>query len=128
VTVDPTSENLLDVFAGEVPAPEFVFECAGIPGGVATAASVVRPAGTVAVVGISPERLDLNVDDLIFKEVTIRGSIIYVEEFPMAVRMLEQRAVDVEAMTSQVMPLESYDTAFHLLGQTESAVKILLRP
>ena len=41
--------------------------------------------------------------------------------------MLEQGAIDVETMTTQVMDLEAYDEAFRLLGQPEESVKILLR-
>ena len=127
-TIDPRAEDPVKLFGSELARPEYVFECAGHPGGVATGVAVVRPHGSVTVVGISPEPLDLRVDEMIFKEVVVRGSIIYVEEFPLAIRLLEQGAFDVESLTSQVLPLESFNEGFQRLRQAEDAIKILLQP
>jgi 2-desacetyl-2-hydroxyethyl bacteriochlorophyllide A dehydrogenase len=128
IVIDPGADDPAALFGGDLPAPDHVFECAGIPSGVRTAAAIVKPAGTVAVVGICPEPLDMDVSDLIFKELVIRGSIIYVEEFPAAIRLLEQGAIDVESMITRVMALDDYDEALGLLAQPDESVKILLRP
>ena len=128
VTIDPRSEDPAELFGGDLPAPDYVFECAGIPTGVGTAAAIVRPGGCVAVVGLCPDPLDLNFWELIAKEIVVRVSQTYVEEFPLAIRLMEKNAIDVDALTTDVMPLQSYNKAFRLMGDSEGAVKVLLRP
>ena len=128
LTIDPRSEDPHELFGGHLPAPDYVFECAGIPTGVATAAAIVRPGGCVVVVGLCAEPLDLNFRELITKEIVVRGSHTYVEEFPLAIRLMEQRAIDIDALTTEVMPLQSYKKAFRLMGGSEGAVKVLLKP
>ena len=126
-TIDPNADDPADVFGSDLPRPEYAFECSGIPSGIRTGAALVRPGGTVAVVGICPQPMELDANDLIFKEVVVRGSFIYIEEFPLAIRLLEQGAIDVGAMTTGVMELDAYDEAFRLLAEPEGSVKILLR-
>lgn len=127
VAIDPGADDPTTVFGADLARPEYAFECSGIPSGARTCAAMVKAGGTVAVVGISPRMMELEPTDFIFKELVVRASIAYVEEFPLAIRMLEQGAIDVETMTTQVMDLEAYDEAFRLLGQPEESVKILLR-
>ena len=126
-TIDPRADDPAKVFGSDLARPEYAFECSGIPSGLRTCAALVRPGGTVAVVGISPGRMELDPTDFIFKELVVRASIAYVEEFPLAIRLLEQGAIDVETMTTQVIELDAYGEAFRLLGQPEESVKILLR-
>ena len=128
LVIDPGADDPSALFGGDLPAPDHVFECVGIPSGVRTAVAIVKPAGTVAVVGMCLEPVDMNVRDLIFKEVVVRGSLIYAEEFPLAIRLQQQGAIDVETMTTRVMDLDDYDEAFALLAQPDDSVKILLRP
>jgi threonine dehydrogenase-like Zn-dependent dehydrogenase len=127
-TVDPASDDPIELFGRDLEQPEYVFECAGIPRGIAIGLAVVQPKGCVAVVGICPEPLELRVDELIFKEVVVKGSIIYVEEFPLAIRLLEQDEIDVETMTSDILPLESFQEGFARLHNGEDAIKIQLQP
>ena len=126
--VDPASDDPIALFGRDLEPPEYVFECAGIPRGIAISLAVVQPKGCVSVVGISPKPLELSVDELIFKEVVVKGSFIYVEEFPLAIRLLEQGEIDVESMTSDVLPLESFQSGFTRLGNAEDAIKIQLQP
>ena len=79
-------------------------------------------------VGLCPDPLDLNFGDFITKEVVVRASKTYVEEFPLAIGLMEQGSIDVDALTTDVMPLESYAEAFSLMGDSEGAVKVLLKP
>ena len=89
---------------------------------------VLRRAGASHITVVEPSPARREMAARLGASLTIRGSIIYVEEFPLAIRLLEQRAIDVETMTTKVMPLDSYEEPFRLLGQPENVVKILLRP
>ena len=60
VIVDPRGESPAGLFESDLTPPEYVFECAGIPGGIAMCAAVVRPGGCITVVGVCPDPLDLD--------------------------------------------------------------------
>ena len=127
-TIDPQAHDPVELFERELAPPQFVFECSGHPKAIGTAISIVLPQGVVTVVGVCPEPLDLAAEELVLKEVVVRGSVIYVDEFPMAIRLLEQGAFDVESLTSQVLPLDSFEQGFERLRRAEDAVKIVLAP
>ena len=114
--------------AGEHRRPTVIVECSGAPTAIADAVRLVAPGGTVTVVGIGPAGPGILPLDLVGKEVTVRGSALYVDEFPPAIAMLAARKVVVETLTSGVEPLGRFAAAFSAMRSPEGAVKFLLRP
>lgn len=108
--------------------PHVVLECSGSPSGLGAALRVVAPAGRVVVVGIPVRSGAFAPFDLIGKEVDVRGSIIYIDEFADAIEMLAKGLVDVRSMITGVEPLRRFRQAFDALLQPDSSVKVLLRP
>ena len=101
-------------------APSVVFECSGSPRALSDALRLVAPGGSVVVVGIGPAGPGIAPMDLVGKEITVRGSALYVDEFPVA--------IDVQTLTSGVEPLERFEAAFRGMRQPDAAVKYLVRP
>ena len=126
-TIDPTSEDPAVLFGGEIPRPDYVFECSAAPSGLDMAVEIVRPRGVITIVGVATGPVGLQSPNVIHKEATIRGSFIYVEEFALAIEMLARQRLDLSGLTSDVVPLESFEDAFERLRQG-TAVKILLQP
>jgi threonine dehydrogenase-like Zn-dependent dehydrogenase len=63
------------------------------------------------------------------KEASILTGFIYVEEeFAQAVLLLASGAVDVDTLTTAVVPLERFADAFAALRQPESTMKVLIGP
>jgi len=105
-----------------------ILECSGNPIGFQSAVALAAPKSTVTVVGISPEPLKMVASEFVFKELAIRGSFIYVEEFPLAIRMLAEEVVDVQSLTTLECPMASFEQAFESLRSAEESVKIVLKP
>jgi len=63
-----------------------------------------------------------------WKEVEVKGSFAYLDEFAMAVELFRQGKVKVEGMISEVIPLENLPQAFRDLAKPTSEVKILVQP
>ena len=126
-TIDPTGEDPAVLFGGEIRRPDYVIECSAAPNGLDTAVEIVRPRGVVTLVGVATGPVGLRSPDVIHKEATIRGSFIYVEEFPLAIEMLARKRLDLSELTSDVVPLEYFEDAFARL-RNGTAVKIMLEP
>jgi 2-desacetyl-2-hydroxyethyl bacteriochlorophyllide A dehydrogenase len=108
---------------------DVVFECSGSTRGFSAAMTAVRPGGTVVVLGLATEPLAIDPFQVVGREIRIQGSIIYDDDdFGGALQLLASGVVDVDLLTTDVMPLDAYAEAFRRLRGPEGATKILLFP
>ena len=126
VIIDPLGSDPATVFPDLSAAPSHGFECSGVAAATESALRVLRPRGVLTVTGVAPTPPHYQAPDLIFKELTIRGSFIYQEEFDMAIDLLDRGVVDIEPLTSDVRGIESGPTTFAELRQAAGLVKVLL--
>ena len=114
--------------AGRQAAPGLVVECSGSPAALSAAVHLVADGGSITVIGIGPVGPGIVPLELVGKEVTVRGSALYVDEFPPAIELLAGRRIVVDVLTTRVEPLERFAAAFEAMRSPEGAVKYLLRP
>ena len=84
------------------------------------------PRGVLTVPGVAATPPFYQIADLVFKELSIRGSFIYQEEFDMAIDLLDRGVVNIDPLTSDVRGIESGPQAFAELRQAANLVKVLL--
>ncbi len=103
---------------------DVVVECTGAPEGLAIAARLVRPRGTIVLKSTyaNPEPLDLS--PIVVNEVKVLGSRC--GPFPEAINALARQAVDVRSMISKSFPVERAVDAFQA-AQDPDNIKILLK-
>ncbi len=128
IALDPETESPTALFGTELDPPEFVFECSGAQSSLELAVDIVRYGGRVALLGLAAGSVQLTSTNVISKEVDVVGSIIYVEEFPLAIDLLAKGAFNVEGLISMVLPITRFDEAFESLADPVSTLKILLYP
>jgi alcohol dehydrogenase/L-iditol 2-dehydrogenase len=84
--------------AGDTPDEtfRFVFEAAGAAGAVQTAIARAGPGATVTLVGLSPTPLPLTASQLVRRQLTLRGSLIYDHpvDFPDTIAALARRELE----------------------------------
>jgi (R,R)-butanediol dehydrogenase/meso-butanediol dehydrogenase/diacetyl reductase len=108
---------------------DVVVECAGPDAAVRTATDLVRPGGTIVLVGTGAESMPLPVRSLIHREITLRGSAAHLWDVDMApaVAALAAGQVDVRPLLTGVVPLErAVADGFHRLLSDPDVVKILI--
>lgn len=126
-TAFASREEALERCGVDLPRPRYVFECSGHRMALETALKLVAPGGHVRMIGVSAQPVPITSLDAISKEVTISGNFIYTDEFEMAIELLAAGDVDVDSLTSAVLPLDAYADAFAALRHPESAIKVLLQ-
>ena len=94
----------------------------------ATALRVLRPRGVLTVNGVATKAPFYQSADLVFKELTIRGSFIYQQEFDMAVDLLARGVIDIEPLTSAVRDIDSGPETFAQMRTAAELVKVVLSP
>lgn len=103
-------------------------DCAGAPAAFADAVKALRGGGTLVLAAIYARRIELSPDRLTEKELTVRGSFAYRDEFPAVIDALAAGDVDPAAFVSHVFPLEAIADAFRAQLDKDASLKVLVTP
>lgn len=115
----------LAAFSGEKGYFDVAFECSGAPQALASAIGVLRPRSTVVQVGMGGDAT-IPLQQVTVKELALKGTFRFHEEFAVAVELMRKRLIDVRPLITHTMPLEAADAAFRLATDRSQAMKIQL--
>ncbi len=102
---------------------DVVVEATGTPGGFATARALARPRGTIVLKSTYHGELTVNLTRIVVDEVSLVGSRC--GPFEPAIRLLEQRLVDVESLIQARYSLDDGLAAFERAA-TKGTLKVML--
>jgi len=106
-----------------------VFEAAGIAATVAQSVAAVRAGGHITWIGNSAPDVEMPMQQLVTRELTIRGAYGFVDEFEQAADALASGWIDARRLIECVAPLEDGPDLFRQLAAGSlSAVKVVLTP
>ncbi len=111
--------------AAEV-AIDVAIECSGNQSATATALNLLTPGGTLVVVGAG-QGAGLDSAIILLKEITVRGSYTYLDEFDRAIQLLATGQLVVDDLTSVITPLPDTLDAFDEL-RAGRIMKALIAP
>ncbi len=123
---DPRERDILGYFKEKKLSPKYIFECSGSKGAIDLAVSLSKKRGTITIVGISTEKTAFNTLTAILKEVNLKTSYAYVEEFDMAIDLLSKQFFDIDSLITKVLPLNDITQGFNELKKPEKTIKILI--
>ena len=121
INVTTQSEDLSKYAAGKGYF-DALFECSGSPLALASGIAAVRPRGIVLQLGLGGD-MNIPMQQLTAKELDLRGSFRFHEEFAIAVKMMQQNQIDVKPLISHTKPLSEAVEAFELAGDRTKAMK-----
>jgi L-iditol 2-dehydrogenase len=107
---------------------DVAFECAGHPDSVRACMQSLRPLGRYTQVAICGEEIRFPIDALIYKQLTMAGSMCYtVRTWERMMRIFAEGRIRLGDLISAVKPLSEWEAAFDLCV-TKQALKVLLSP
>jgi L-idonate 5-dehydrogenase len=101
---------------------DVLYECSGAAPALAAGIGAMRPRSVVMQLGLGGDMM-VPVQALTAKELDLRGSFRFHEEFAMAVRLMQQGQINVKPLISHTMPLEDAVAAFDLASDRTKAMK-----
>jgi (R,R)-butanediol dehydrogenase/meso-butanediol dehydrogenase/diacetyl reductase len=106
------------------------FECAGIDAVLATAIRSTRAGGTCVNVAIWGHEAKVAMNDLVFREVSVLGSLAYAGDHPATIEMIASGKVDpFQFITGRIGLSDIVAKGFdELVNNKEENVKILVQP
>lgn len=102
---------------------DILFECTGAAVALASAIPALRPRSVIMQLGLGGD-MTLPVQAMTAKEIDLRGSFRFHEEFAMAVRLMQKGAIDVKPLISHTLPLDDAIEAFNLASDRSQAMKV----
>ena len=106
-----------------------VIEAVGVTATVRQSLALVRTGGQVTWIGNSQPEVELNMQQVVTRELTIRGTYGFNEEFGRAITAIDSGRVEVRPLIEKVAPLAEGPELFEALAKgTLDAVKVILKP
>ena len=123
--VNVTEPGALAQFAADRGYFDVQVECSGNERAVRSGLDVLKPRATLVQLGIGGE-MTLPTNTIVAKEITMRGSFRFHEEFGLAVDLINRRRIDVRPLLSATYPLDRAVEAFEVAGDRRRAMKVQL--
>ena len=105
---------------------DVAFEASGSGAALTGALEATRPTGTIVQLGLGGGEMTLPVNMLVAKEISLRGTFRFHEEFAWAVDFLAARTIDVSPLLTEIVPLADAVRAFELASDRTRAMKVVL--
>ncbi|EPQ14743.1 Sorbitol dehydrogenase [Myotis brandtii] len=92
--------------------PEVTIECTGAEAAIQAGIYATCPGGTLMLVGLGSEMVNVPLVHAAIREVDIKGVFRYCNTWPMAISMLASKSVNVKSLVTHRFPLEKALEAF----------------
>ena len=104
---------------------DVVFECTGVGPVLKQVFPVIRPRGTIVMVGVTGSA-DIPVNALVGKEVRLIGTHRFHHEYALAVQLIREQRINVKPVISTTLPMECIADAFAIARDRSTQMKVQL--
>jgi L-idonate 5-dehydrogenase len=124
--INVTEQDALMRYGADKGHFDVMFEASGNAAALAGGLGVVRPTGIVVQIGIAGGEMTLPMNLVVAKEIELRGTFRFHEEFALAVALIGSGLVDVMPLLTETVPLSDARAAFELAADRSRAMKVQL--
>ena len=104
---------------------DVLFEASGAQAALRSALDVVRPGGVLVQLGLGGD-MTLPVNMITAKELELRGTFRFTEEFALAVELIGKGLVDVKPLITATVPFDQARDGFELALDRSRSMKVQL--
>ena len=114
--------DALDAYAADKGYFDVLYECTGTARALSGAIAAIRPRGVVMQVGLGGD-MTVPMMQITVKELDLRGSFRFHEEFATAVKLMQSGLIDVKSVITHTIPLTDAELAFRIAGDRSQTMK-----
>ncbi len=122
---DSLDAKKLDAYAADKGYFDTHFECTGVAAALAQAIPMIKPRGVIVQVGLGGD-MTLPVQQLTAKEIEMRGSFRFHEEFAVGVSWMQNKMLDVTPLITHTYKMEQAEQAFVMASDSTASLKVQL--
>lgn len=104
---------------------DVMFECSGNERALRDGLEVMRPRGVVVQLGLGGD-VSVPQNLIVAKELALMGSFRFHAEFALAVKLINDRRVDLSPIITRAFPMQDAVSAFELAADRKRAMKVLI--
>jgi L-idonate 5-dehydrogenase len=101
---------------------DVLYECSGAAAALSGGIAALRPRGVALQLGLGGD-MSVPMLQVIAKEIDLRGSFRFHEEFATAVALMRAGRIDVKPLITHTLPLEQSEQAFRIASDRRQAMK-----
>ena len=122
-TIDMSeTPDALDAYTADKGWFEVLYECTGTARALSGAIAAMRPRGVVMQLGLGGD-MTVPMMQITVKELDLRGSFRFHEEFATAVKLMQSGLVDVKPVITHTIPLDEAELAFRIANDRGRSMK-----
>ncbi|MDX7953026.1 L-idonate 5-dehydrogenase [Lichenihabitans sp. Uapishka_5] len=106
---------------------DILYECSGAPAALAAGIAALRPRGIVVQLGLGGGEMMVPMMAVTAKELELRGSFRFHEEFATGVALMRKGLIDVKPLITHTVPFAEALSAFAIASDRGSAMKAQIR-
>ena len=118
-----TDAGAMDTYRANKGSFDVMIEASGNERALRLGLDVLKPRGVLVQLGLGGE-IALPQNQVVAKEIDIRGSFRFHDEFALAVDLINARRVDLSPLLSDVVPLARAEDGFKLASDRSRAMKV----
>ncbi len=118
-----TNAEALSAYSANKGTFDVMFEASGNERAVRSGLEVLKPRGILMQLGLGGD-VSIPQNLVVSKEIDMRGTFRFHEEFALAVSLINQRRVDVKPLLTEIFPLEDAVKAFDTAGDRSRSMKV----
>jgi len=105
-------------------------EAVGVPASFITCEDIVAPGGTIANIGVHGVKVDLHLERLWDRNITIRTRLVDTVTTPMLLKTVQSRKIDPKLLITHRFKLDQIQYAYETFGHAASshALKVIIEP
>ena len=103
---------------------DVLYECSGATAALVAGIAVVRPRGVIVQLGLGGGEMSLPMTAITTKELELKGSFRFHEEFATAVELMRKGLIDVKPLITHTVPLAQGISAFEIASDRSKAMKV----
>lgn len=115
--------DALTAYAADKGHFDVLYECTGAVQALSADIAALRPRGVILQLGLGDD-MALPIMAITAKELDLRGSFRFHDEFAVGVEMMRKGFIDVSPLITHTLPLPRAQKAFHLASDREQAMKV----
>ena len=131
VALDPADPTLLAQVQAltEGRGADRVFEAVGATAPIKTALTIVRKGGSVTLIGNVSPIIELPLQSVVTRQITLYGSCAMAGEYPLVLDLMARGRIDVKSLISAIAPMSEGPSWFDRLYARENGLlKVVLVP
>ncbi|MEL4072279.1 L-idonate 5-dehydrogenase [Ochrobactrum sp. GPK 3] len=101
---------------------DILYECSGAASALVAGIQALKPRGIIVQLGVGGE-MNLPINTITAKELDLRGSFRFHEEFGLAVKLMQDGLIDVKPLITQTLPLADALRAFDIASDKTQSMK-----